>query len=78
MPSGSSEDDDGCAKTEGKRRAQMEDAGGKRGGGGGREGGGWKGVGVRVNGIRGNINTAGLSNEPECDLRIFQRTGELA
>lgn len=29
-------------------------------------------------GYAGNINTAGLSNEPECDLRIFQRVGGLA
>lgn len=36
---------------------------------------GWE---VCVNGIRENINTAGLSNEPECDLRIFQRAEGLA
>lgn len=38
----------------------------------------WARTGGMCHGIRGNINTAGLSNEPECDLRIFQRAGGLA
>lgn len=76
-----------CAKTERTSRAQMEDArdgeSETEAGGGEREIEGERErtrreVMVHVNGIRGNINTAGLSNEPECDLRIFQRAGGLA
>lgn len=39
---------------------------------------GVKGGGYVSTRYAGNINTAGLSNEPECDLRIFQRVGGLA
>lgn len=81
-PSGSSENVDVYGQDREKTESSNEDArreGGKEGVARGRKkkrrvaGGGYVSTGYA-----GNINTAGLSNEPECDLRIFQRAGGLA
>lgn len=61
------------------RRRQRENEELKRKTRGGQKKKEGKGGGGYVStGYAGNINTAGLSNEPECDLRIFQRVGGLA
>lgn len=71
-PSGSSEN----AVVYGEDREKTGISNGRREGGQKKKEG--KGGGYVSTGYARNINTAGLSNEPECDLRIFQRVGGLA